>query len=582
MMKRKIVLTVAAGLWLAHGVSAQEHYDELPNPVQADAAAWASVPGVQVSWGSIYSRYAKEVPPVLDRISVKHRVSAWKGEKVSAQLVVWSGRDIDSLNVSAGEMSSSSGIIPSSAVQSGFVRYVMTDELNKDGRGGCGYRVSRDFDSTLVADCIDHVEKMLPVEKNSTRPVWISVEVPYGAEPGLYSGQVLVRDGASVISSLVLEIDVRDRALPQKRSFHLDLWQNPYAVARYYGVEPFSEEHFSLMRPMMERYAKAGGSAITASIIHKPWNGQTYDPFESMVTWLKKADGTWYYDYTVFDRWVEFMISCGVDGQINCYSMIPWGLSFQYLDQASNSFRKMVAKPGTPEYESFWRGMLRSFAAHLKDKGWFGKTMIAMDERPMDQMLATISVIKDADPCFKVAFAGAYHDELMDWLDYYCVPVSEKYPEGSVERRRAAGKVTTYYTCCSEPWPNTFTFSRPAEAEWLGWFIAANGLDGYLRWALNSWPEKPLLDSRFTAWAAGDTYLLYPGNRTSIRFELLDAGIAAYGKILILKDEFSRTGRTRDMKRLDDMLGRFVIDGECSEEKMEGLLASARKLIERY
>ena len=48
---------------------------------------------------------------------------------------------------------------------------------------------------------------------------------------------------------------------------------------------------------------------------HKPWNGQTYDAFESMVTWLKKADGTWYFDYTVFDRWVEFMMSVGVRKQ---------------------------------------------------------------------------------------------------------------------------------------------------------------------------------------------------------------------------------------------------------------------------
>lgn len=577
-----IAVIVLSGLILSSGLAAQEHFDELPNPSAADAYAWASVDGVQVSWGNVYSRYAKEQPASVSRISRKHRISAWKGEKVSAQLVVWSGRDIDSLNVSVGDLSSSCGTIRSSAVQAGFVRYVMTDELNKDRKGGCGYRKSKDFDSTLVADCIDHVEKVLPVGKNSTRPVWISVEVPYDAAPGRYAGCVLVKDGSSVLSSLALEIDVRDRALPMKRNFHLDLWQNPYAVARYYGVEPFGDEHFALMRPIMERYAKAGGCVITASIIHKPWNGQTYDPFESMVTWLRKADGTWYYDYTAFDKWVEFMLSCGVDGQINCYSMIPWGLSFRYIDQASDSFREIVAKPGSSEYEDFWKGMLRSFAAHLKEKGWFGKTMIAMDERPMEQMLATMSVIKDADPGFKVAFAGAYHDELLDGLDYYCVPVTEKYPDGAVERRREEGKTTTYYTCCSEPWPNTFTCSRPAEAEWIGWYIAANGLDGYLRWALNSWPEKPLQDSRFTAWAAGDTYLLYPGGRTSVRFELLDAGIAAYEKIRILKEEFAATGNARELKRIDDMLSKFVIDGECSESRVEELLASAKRLIEKY
>ena len=38
---------------------------------------------------------------------------------------------------------------------------------------------------------------------------------------------------------------------------------------------------------------------------------------------MKRADGTWAFDYTVFDRWVEFMMSVGIDQQINCYSMVP-------------------------------------------------------------------------------------------------------------------------------------------------------------------------------------------------------------------------------------------------------------------
>ena len=98
--------------------------------------------------------------------------------------------------------------------------------------------------------------------------------------------------------------------------------------------------------------------------MHKPWNGQTYDAFESMVTWLKKADGTWYFDYTVFDKWVEFMIDLGVKKQISCYSMVPWRLSFQYFDQASNSFKFLEAKPGEAAYEEFWINMLQDFAKH--------------------------------------------------------------------------------------------------------------------------------------------------------------------------------------------------------------------------
>ena len=75
------------------------------------------------------------------------------------------------------------------------------------------------------------------------------------------------------------------------------------------------------MRPLMKMLADAGQKIITATLTHKPWNGQTEDYFDTMVTWIKRADGTWAFDYTIFDRWVEFMMSVGIDKQINCYSL---------------------------------------------------------------------------------------------------------------------------------------------------------------------------------------------------------------------------------------------------------------------
>ncbi|WP_219847879.1 glycoside hydrolase domain-containing protein [Sphingobacterium gobiense] len=53
---------------------------------------------------------------------------------------------------------------------------------------------------------------------------------------------------------------------------------------------------------------------------------------------------------------------------------------------------------------------------------------------------------------------------------------------------------------------NQFTFSDPAESTYLAWYAMADGFDGFLRWAFNSWVENPLHDSRFRTWPAGDTY----------------------------------------------------------------------------
>ena len=582
-MKKLIIL--GAFLFSINSLNAQTstNYEEASNPISTNPSLWVKVSAPQVSWGSTDIRYKKEEPAPIARLKKDINLTAWKGERVSAQLVVWTPEALDNLSFIVSDLTSGKETISKDNVRTGFVRYVMTDELNKDGKGGCGYRKSSDYDSTLVADPIDPIASTLTVPANATQGGWISVRVPQQVKAGKYTGTVTVKDGDKVLSELKLAVNVKNRTLPASTewAFHLDLWQNPYAEARYYNVEPFSKEHFDRMRPDMQNYVDAGGKVITASIMHKPWNGQTYDPFESMVTWLKKADGTWYFDYTVFDKWVEYMMSLGVKKQINCYSMVPWRLSFQYFDQASNSFKYLDAKPGEAAYDEFWGNMLTSFAKHLKEKGWFDITHISMDERPMKDMLATLKVIRKADKDFKVSLAGTYHDELVKELHDYCIAIGEKFPAEVIKSRKEAGQVTTYYTCCTEPRPNTFTFSAPAEAEWLGWFAAKENLDGYLRWALNSWVKNPLQDSRFTAWAAGDTYMIYPEGRSSIRFERLIEGIQSYEKIRILKEEFEKKGNKSAIKKIDKILKAF---DEFSLEEIPAatVVTKAKEAINKY
>lgn len=534
-------------------------YQELPDPAIPSEKEWAAVTTTQVSWGTTDTRYAKhQLPSLKNQKSIS--LKGWRGERVNAQAVVWTGTELQDLNFSFSNFKDKKGnMLPKEALTAGFVRYVMTDELNKDGRGACGYRKSTDFDSLLVADPIDSNLKSMTLPARTVQPIWVQCWIPQSAAPGAYKGELLVNDGSRLLQRLNLEINVSSRELPQPSEwvFHLDLWQSPYAVARYYQVPLWSQEHLDAMRPLMKMLANAGQKIITATLMHKPWNGQTEDYFDTMVTWMKRADGTWAFDYTIFDRWVEFMMSVGIDKQINCYSMVPWKLSFQYYDQATNSLKSVKTAPGEQAYEEMWVAMLDSFSKHLKEKGWFDICTIAMDERPMDVMQKTLKVIRKADPDFKVSLAGNYHAEIEPDLYDYCIAIGQNYPEDVRIRRKAENKRTTYYTCCTEAHPNTFTFSDPAEAAWMSFYSSKKHLDGYLRWAYNSWPLEPLLDSRFRTWAAGDTYLVYPGARSCIRFERLIEGVQAHEKINILRQEFEKKGDKAGLKKIEKMLAPF-------------------------
>jgi hypothetical protein len=106
-----------------------------------------------------------------------------------------------------------------------------------------------------------------------------------------------------------------------------------------------------------------------------------------------------------------------------------------------------------------------------------------------------------------------------------------------IETRRERGDNTTFYICCIPAYPNTFTCSEPFEAEMLGWCGVAAGYDGMLRWAYNSWPAEPHTDSRFGTWKSGDTFLVYPAARSSVRFERLRDGIEVAEKVRLLRQE---------------------------------------------
>ena len=538
-------------------------YEELTDTKPHDTdAKWAAMKSpVMLSWASVDVRYGKHQVPQIAKISSTCALKAWRGERVNAQAVLWTNVDLNDVELQVSDLRSGGNVISAANVRSHFVRYVMTDELNKDGKGGCGCRENKaEWDSSVVADVLD-INKWLPIQRKTAQPLWLNVRVPENAKPGTYTGTVTVRGGGMGDKTLKLSVQVLNRALPKPQDWHLnlDLWQNPYAVARYYKVPLWSKAHFDAMRPIMKMLADAGQKAITTSIMHRPWAGQTEDHYDSMVTRIKHLDGSWTYDYAVFDRWVDFMLNdVGIDGIISCYTMIPWALSFDYYDEATNRIQFVEAKPGDETYAEYWGAFLRDFARHLRQKGWFERTAISMDERPMEAMQAAIKVIKAADANFKITLAGNYHDEIQGDLYYLSIPYGNHFPDKVLRERRAKGQISTYYTCCTEPFPGTFSFSAPAEAAWIGIHAVAGDYDGYLRWAVNSWTRDPLRDSRFRTWAAGDTYSIYPGPRSSIRFERLVEGLQAAEKIYQLRRQYEKNGDKSRLARLNKKLSEFT------------------------
>lgn len=492
------------------------------------------------------------------------RATAWRNERVHGQFVVWSSDAVPQLRLSCGALRSERGAeIPSEAVVPRFVRYVLADK-------------------EVVGDILD-TAKRVDLPPGGYRPVWLTVTVPPRTKPGLYRGALSVTGQGRREVVFPLELEVLEARLPdpEKWEFFLDLWQHPWAVARYHGVKPFSKAHYGLLEPIYRELAGAGQKALTVTIIDLPWNQQNFDAYHTMIPRVKNHDGSWSFDYALFDAYVAFGRRCGIGPQIHCYTMAPWGDRVSYTDGASGDKIWLTLKPGTPEHDAYWGPFLQDFERHLRRKGWADDTYIAMDERGPEDTRATADCVKKHAPRLKIAMPGNQppsHFKGIELANYcqFIAHIDEAFLQEAAERR-AQGMVTTYYVCCGPRRPNTFTFSPTAEQVWLGYYAAANGLDGFLRWAFVNWPREPLFDSSFFHnWPAGDTFLLYPGPRSSVRWEMLREGIEEAEKIRWLR------AAGAGCVKLDAVLREFDYkkSQDLSDAALRDLVQRARQAVE--
>ncbi len=532
----------------------------LPGSFHESLRRWSTSPdGLHASFASLDHRFPKNEHPDLTP-ATRWQTTGWRGERVQGQALLFSKNPVHQIRLRISPLQPVNG--RSFSIDAGrarFVRYVLAD-------------------GELVPDILDHEER-LDLAGQTVRPVWISVDIPKDADPGLYTSVLTVSSAGNPPIDLPFQVEVLPLTLPppSEWSFHLDLWQNPYALARYHHLKVWGKEHLTVLLSHLRMLADAGQKCITTTIVHQPWGTQTFDPYDSMVEWIQEPDGSFSFDYSNFDAYVTVAEEAGITSFINCYSLVPWTERVRYLERKSGTFQWIATPPGSDEFHRVFGLFLADFVVHLKQKGWLQKTRIAMDERPLDKMIATRKLIKDAAPELGMALAGNYHRELDPLVDDYCVFLASPFETDVATNRVKSGKPTTFYVCTSPVHgPNTFTSSPPAESVWLAWYALARGYNGFLRWAYDSWVEDPLFETSHVTWRAGDCFLVYPNERSSIRFERLREGIQDFEKVRILRE---RGLTKKDAERLEAHLKRFTWD-RSFRSMPDGLLNDSKKLLE--
>lgn len=518
------------------------------------------------SFESKFKRYVKgEV--FKGKKSDTTKLVGWKGERLYTQIVLWSNTNEEGISYDVSRLIDGKNSIGSDQITLMFAKNVKADPLAQS----CGTYPHPRLEQVEVADALSFDPTDI-ISKNDPLKVWVRIDLPSDASPGNYKSSINVKKGTSQILTFNLEIEVLNKTLPKVKDwqFHLDLWQYPYQILKYYNknhperkIQLWSGTHYEMYQPFYELLADAGQKVISTQIK----DGAQGQP--SMIRWIKKEDGTWSYDFTSFDKFVFVMSQLlGISKQINCFSPAGWDNIRDYIpyfDETTKSKKKLHAPLGSNLYIERWNHFLTAFKVHLKDKGWFEKTVLYLDEVPEKSLKTIVDFIHKHDPNWKIGLT--YFKALTPEIKNAIYDLSGLL--GEATGSNSENKVETFYTSCNQTIPNSYVTPQnsPSEMSWMAFFAENQNLDGYLRWAYDYWTLNDPLDIRNGGHTSGDYAFVYRDSNnldskvySSYRLELLRNGIQGFEKIQILKKELKKDTSTNSqvaLKRLNKKIKQF-------------------------
>jgi len=136
------------------------------------------------------------------------------------------------------------------------------------------------------------------------QPIWVTVKIPRDCPAGDYAGKLTVtsRGQTPVVIPVQLNV-VGNWALPDPENFktYVGLVESPETVAAYYKVPMWSDEHWKLLDQTFSLMAQFGTKEI-----YIPLTGHSLtDNSDAMVRWIKQPDGSYRYDYSIAEKYID-------------------------------------------------------------------------------------------------------------------------------------------------------------------------------------------------------------------------------------------------------------------------------------
>ncbi|MFB3893177.1 MAG: glycoside hydrolase domain-containing protein [Phycisphaerae bacterium] len=218
-------------------------------------------------------------------------------------------------------------------------------------------------------------------------PVWVTVHVPADAQAGDYEGKLTITaDGAGPVV-VPIKLAVSPWRLPNPGDFRtfVDIIQSPETLAMYYDVPMWGERHFELMARSLKLLGQAGCKVAYIPLIARTNQGNE----QTMVRWIKQADGGWKHDFTVMDKYLDAVeknqgkpaVVCiyvsdyncnkhGAGADVNTPKVASEGLvPVTAIGEDGNVETVSLPSYGDPKAADLWKPVIEAIRERLRQRG---------------------------------------------------------------------------------------------------------------------------------------------------------------------------------------------------------------------
>ena len=228
----------------------------------------------------------------LRPVAIKGVRNGW----FSGKVVLGSAEPIEALKATCTDLTKGAATIPTSAVR---IRY-------GSSWGGhiARYGEATRYNAPVLDALLETPLDIFPVGRyGAVVPVWVTVKVPADAAPGTYTGQLTITVKGGQPVNVPVTLDVADWTLPDNQDWRtwIELVQSPDTLVAEYEVPFWSDRHWEMIARSMRYMGEAGNRVVYVPLIcHTNYGNE-----QSMVRWIKKADGTCEYDFSIMDKYLD-------------------------------------------------------------------------------------------------------------------------------------------------------------------------------------------------------------------------------------------------------------------------------------